>query len=278
MYQIIQRIFNEGVIDPFLGYFLILVGALIDIISLTLVIRRAARGRGPSGIPVISWMLYMYAVIFSRTPIPLDGEPALLFRILDGLLMTIWHAFIQYFLVFIISRIGRLGDVRDSEGDRHDDAGTNDPRTQRSPAGQDPLEGVVPMETLTFKALLGDGQPNDDQPLREESSSLEKWHASILDTPISDFTMDDLCRSVRQEMFLEHVLPVALRRLQDDPQSGELRDGELASAIARISKRFWQSHPELASETRKLMESQDYSFDDTVREEVSAFLRWTPGG
>ncbi|MHB1458130.1 MAG: contact-dependent growth inhibition system immunity protein, partial [Armatimonadota bacterium] len=77
-----------------------------------------------------------------------------------------------------------------------------------------------------------------------------------------------------QEIFLEHVLPVALKQLQNDPLSGEQWDGDLAYDIARISKRFWQSSPDLALQAKKVLESQDYSFSDLTQEEVNSFLQW----
>lgn len=125
------------------------------------------------------------------------------------------------------------------------------------------------MTDLSFSDLLGGKKDTTNG-----TTSLEIWYRSIQDTPIKDFNIADLGRSVRQEMFLEHVLPVALKQLQNDPISGEQWDGDLAYDIARISKRFWQSNPDLAVQTKKVMESQDYSFSDLTQKEVNSFLRW----
>jgi hypothetical protein len=123
------------------------------------------------------------------------------------------------------------------------------------------------MRTLSFRDLTA-GQSS------EGTSSLDEWYRSVQDTPVSDFSIDDLCRAIRQELHLAHVIPVALQHLQNDPLSGALWDGELASVIARVSRHFWQSEPELASQTKNIMESQDYSFDGKTREEVTSFLEW----
>lgn len=89
--------------------------------------------------------------------------------------------------------------------------------------------------------------------------------------PISDMAAGDLCRACRQRLFLEYVVPAALRQLRSDPSAGELFDGELASVIARIPEPFWRAHPELRSEGRQCLLSVSPRLDDDIQREVGAF-------
>lgn len=121
------------------------------------------------------------------------------------------------------------------------------------------------MSQLSFRKLDGGVDISGD-------SALEQWYKSVRDLPIASLSVDDLCRAIRQELYLAHVLPVALHKLRDDSCSGALWDGELASVIANVPEQFWLSYPQILSEARMLMESQDYSFDQKTNDEVQLFL------
>lgn len=52
----------------FLSVVLITVGFLLDIFSLVLNIRKCIRGKGPSGLPVFPWLMYLAGCLFLGTP------------------------------------------------------------------------------------------------------------------------------------------------------------------------------------------------------------------
>lgn len=124
------------------------------------------------------------------------------------------------------------------------------------------------MSKVSFRHLDG-GHP------MEGTSALEEWYRSVRDVPIDDLDLDDVCVAVRQQLHLRHVVPVALRYLQNDPLSGEQFDGELALAVAGLPSRYWQSEPELKVEVGKILRMQDFSFDDQVQQAVQSFLQDT---
>ena len=124
------------------------------------------------------------------------------------------------------------------------------------------------MSRVSFRDLDG-GEPI------EGMSALEKWYKSIRDVPIDGLELDDVCVAVRQKLFLQFVLPVALRYLQNDPLSGELYDGELAKAVAGLPSRYWPSEPGLKDEAKRILRLQDYSSYELAQPTVEAFLHAT---
>ena len=85
----------------------------------------------------------------------------------------------------------------------------------------------------TFGALLR-AQNIYDWPT--DRSSLDAWFSGIQDIPIDELSVGDLARSIRQNLFLEHVLPKAEVYLRDDALAGENYEGELLDAISLLSK------------------------------------------
>jgi hypothetical protein len=87
----------------------------------------------------------------------------------------------------------------------------------------------------------------------QECSPLSDWYARIRDVPLSSFGVGDLSKSVRQCLFPDYVIPVALQVLEKEPLAGEMYDGELASAFHAISETFWYEHREIAARALSVM-------------------------
>lgn len=104
-------------------------------------------------------------------------------------------------------------------------------------------------------------------------SALEKWYARVADVPIDQLGIDDLCRAVRQRIFLEHVVPLALAHVKADPSSGALFDGELAQALARIPRSFWESNPHVLLSVRPVLADALSTADDEVAHELRLFAK-----
>ena len=66
-------------------------------------------------------------------------------------------------------------------------------------------------------------------------SSLDDWFYSILDIPIDEFSIFDISRSIRQDVFLEYVLPRAEFFLNEDPLAGDY-DGQLLYDISMLAE------------------------------------------
>ena len=66
-------------------------------------------------------------------------------------------------------------------------------------------------------------------------SSLDEWFYSILDIPIDELSIFDISRSIRQDVFLEYVLPRAEVFLYEDPLAGDY-DGQLLYDISMLTE------------------------------------------
>lgn len=84
----------------------------------------------------------------------------------------------------------------------------------------------------TFGAILK-AQHIDYKPTNR--SSLDEWFYSILDIPINELSIFDISRSIRQDVFLEYVLPRAEVFLNEDPLAGDY-DGQLLYDITMLAE------------------------------------------
>ncbi|MCL9674557.1 contact-dependent growth inhibition system immunity protein [Citrobacter sp. MNAZ 1397] len=84
----------------------------------------------------------------------------------------------------------------------------------------------------TFGAILK-AQHIDYKPTNR--SSLDEWFYSILDIPIDELSIFDISRSIRQDVFLEYVLPRAEVFLNEDPLAGDY-DGQLLYDISMLAE------------------------------------------
>lgn len=87
---------NHFVIDPAKALTVIVICLFIDLLSMHLEIKRNIKGKGSSGIPVIAWFAYCMMSFMSSIPLPINGYPRLLYRILNLLLLTGLHITCQY--------------------------------------------------------------------------------------------------------------------------------------------------------------------------------------
>lgn len=80
----------------------------------------------------------------------------------------------------------------------------------------------------------------------KKEDSLSNWYTHVRKKAISELTVEDICRFVRQNLYVSYILPYALEALQKDPTAGELYNGELLRAVSKVSNEFWVTHKELS--------------------------------
>ena len=105
--------------------------------------------------------------------------------------------------------------------------------------------------TLTMRSL--EKQPSGDG----GSSALDEWYRSIRDIPLDDLPIGDIARSLRQCLFPDFVVPVAIRHLRENPLAGDLYDGELLVSLRNVDGDFWRRREELRSELARLVSTID---------------------
>lgn len=83
------------------------------------------------------------------------------------------------------------------------------------------------------------GEPTFDSHLVTECHRLHR-------VPLRDFTIEDLRITIGQNIGLEHLVPVALERLHDNPfAEGAYYPCDLLVSLLSAEAQFWQAHSEL---------------------------------
>lgn len=81
-----------------------------------------------------------------------------------------------------------------------------------------------------------------DSSIIKDDSSLSKWYHNIRDKRLSSLADGDISRLVRQQLYLEYVIPEAIERLKKNPLSGEQYTGELLTALYKLDESIWSSN------------------------------------
>ncbi|MES4611346.1 MAG: contact-dependent growth inhibition system immunity protein [Ewingella sp.] len=85
----------------------------------------------------------------------------------------------------------------------------------------------------TFRKLIGNINVAKES---SQQSPLELWFERIIDIPIEELAVEDVCRALRQELCVDHLMPRVLDILTEDPLAGEYYDGELIAALSTIKR------------------------------------------
>lgn len=121
---------------------------------------------------------------------------------------------------------------------------------------------------LTMRSL--EKHPSSD----DGYSALDEWYRSIRDIPLDDLPTGDIARSLRQCLFPDFVVPVAIRHLRDNPLAGELYDGELLASLRNVDVEFWKRREELKSELARILPTIDAGeLDSEVVADIDAIRK-----
>ncbi|NUY42163.1 MULTISPECIES: contact-dependent growth inhibition system immunity protein [Pantoea] len=63
---------------------------------------------------------------------------------------------------------------------------------------------------MTFRKLIGNINLTKEL---SQKSSLELWFEGVIDTPIEELTVEDICRAIRQEICIAQLMPRVLEIL-----------------------------------------------------------------
>jgi len=119
----------------------------------------------------------------------------------------------------------------------------------------------------TFRILIGNINKSNDV---SQKSSLEEWFERILDMPIEDLEVEDVCRAIRQKICIDQLLPKILTILKEDPLAGEFYDGELISSLSTITENDIKINKETFIEIRGVINELDPSdISDDLRKDIS---------
>ncbi len=89
----------------------------------------------------------------------------------------------------------------------------------------------------------------------EELYPLQKWYNQLIDKTLSEITVADVLRMIRQKEFINLAMSKAIKFLQDDVFIGELYEGEMLKKISEMDSSFLMSYTEdLKSITKNALE------------------------
>lgn len=126
-------------------------------------------------------------------------------------------------------------------------------------------------ETSTFATL--ERQAGQSYALTHgDKWPLEEWYDSVRQLPITQLSVGDLAKACRQNVWIEQVVPVAVEVLKNDPQAGELYDGELVVALKSIPAAHWPEHRAVANTLQQIIEQHLSEFDEDVQNDARDLL------
>ena len=114
---------------------------------------------------------------------------------------------------------------------------------------------------------------SDFEPIKDKAvvangiSRLDEWYRRIRDVDLSEMELSDLCRAIRQKLFLSHTMIYATNILLKNIYAGDDYDGQLLVSISALDSLDWKQIPLLALRVKKeLLERMPLSVADLQME------------
>lgn len=119
---------------------------------------------------------------------------------------------------------------------------------------------------ITFRNLMGNINKTQDA---DQQSPLEQWFERVIDIPLEELSVEDLCRAIRQEICIDQLMPRILEILTEDPLAGEYYDGELISALATVKMKHLKDHMDSFQKAKALVNKIDTStLDNDIKKDI----------
>lgn len=93
---------------------------------------------------------------------------------------------------------------------------------------------------MTFRAL--EKKYSIEWSPESSISYLSEWYMDVRDTPLPQLELGSICRALRQNLFVEELIPFAESFLEQDVLAGERYDGELIAALAWLNSNSWAAN------------------------------------
>ena len=123
---------------------------------------------------------------------------------------------------------------------------------------------------LTFRQL--ESRKDGELVAQSGTSPLERWYEAVRDKPIGVFTIEDLSRACRQQVFPSAVIPIVIETLRKEPLAGEMYDGELIVAMTHIDREYWASHPSQALEVVAIANVVIQKVDEDLQRDLAGLV------
>lgn len=109
------------------------------------------------------------------------------------------------------------------------------------------------------------------------SDNLVLWFNQMLEKRVSDFTIPDVCRSLRQNIFIEQAVQAGIAYLMSDPFAGELWKGEIADKFINLPSedllKYQEPLSSIIKTANKKIESEQWDDEDEKNDVFEMFDR-----
>ncbi len=119
---------------------------------------------------------------------------------------------------------------------------------------------------ITFRKLIGNINLTKE---KSQQSSLELWFECVIDIPLEELAVEDLCRAIRQELCVDQLMPRVLDVLTEDPLAGEYYDGELIAALSTIKREVLKDQKHIFIQIKQLINQLEPSdINDDLKKDI----------
>ncbi|EMO7189613.1 hypothetical protein RI834_004546 [Pluralibacter gergoviae] len=119
---------------------------------------------------------------------------------------------------------------------------------------------------MTFRKLIG---KFDVTKVHEQQSPLVQWFEQVIDTPLNELSVEDLCRAIRQELYIDQLMPRVLDVMQNDPLAGEYYDGELIAALSTVKEKDLKDQKSIFIQIQKIINNlSPTDVNDDLRKDI----------
>ena len=127
---------------------------------------------------------------------------------------------------------------------------------------------------LTFAMLEGEKSSGELPTRSGEEYPLPAWYRAVREIPLEQLSVEDICKACRQQIHLDHVVPIALGILRSNPLAGEMYDGELIASLKSVPANYWRDRTDEGLILKRILEkaiSIEATLDD-VRQDAEELL------
>jgi hypothetical protein len=110
------------------------------------------------------------------------------------------------------------------------------------------------------------------EPAREDEFPLPAWYRVVRNKPLSEFSIEDVCKSCRQNLYPEHIVPLALNLLEANVLAGELYDGELLVSLKSVPQNYWTENSDHRDFLLRIIKKTKDRSEESLQKDLEELL------
>ncbi|MCT6942580.1 MAG: contact-dependent growth inhibition system immunity protein [Metasolibacillus sp.] len=106
----------------------------------------------------------------------------------------------------------------------------------------------------------------------QEDYALDEWYNTLINKDITELDISDLCRMIKQSIFIELAIDKAIGFLKLNPLEGDVYDGQLLEVLFSVDREkiTEQKEPlkEVLIDVKEKVEMDDFMSDEDFNEYI----------